>query len=93
MIVREIFILEPAEEVMNAVQNNEVSDVGNVAKVYQVYMMQIIFTPYNAKLNLISRWKIFSKRTVSADFQVNMPKYLWELCFYGKLDPLEYRWN
>ena len=55
LIVREIFILEPAEEVMNALQNNEVSDVGNVAKAYQVYMMQIIFTPYNAKLNLISR--------------------------------------
>ena len=55
MIVREIFILEPAEEVMNTLQNNEVSDVGNVAKAYQVYMMQIIFTPYNAKLDLISR--------------------------------------
>ena len=55
LIVREIFILEPAEEVMNALQNNEVSDVGNVAKAYQVYMMQIIFTPYNAKLDLISR--------------------------------------
>ena len=55
MIVREIVILEPAEDVMNALQNNEVFDVGNIAKAYQVYMMQIIFMPYNAKLNLISR--------------------------------------
>ena len=31
---------------MNALQNNEVfTDVGNVTEAYQVYMLQIIFTP------------------------------------------------
>ena len=55
MIVKEIVILELAEEVMNALQNNEVFNVGNVAKAYQVYMLQLIFMPYNAKLNLIFR--------------------------------------
>ena len=55
LIVKEIVILELGEVVMNALQNNEVFDVGNVTKAYQVYMLQIIFTLYNAKLNLISR--------------------------------------
>ena len=53
--MKEIVVLELADEVMNALQNNEVFNVGNVAKAYQAYMLQIIFTPYNAKLNLISR--------------------------------------
>ena len=53
--MKEIVVLELADEVMNALQNNEVFDVGNVAKAYQIYMLQTIFTPYNAKLNLISR--------------------------------------
>ena len=43
--MKETVILELVEGVLNALQNNEVIDVGNVAKVYQVYMLQIIFTP------------------------------------------------
>ena len=43
--MKEIVILELIEGVMNALQNNEVIDVGNVAKAYQVYTLQIIFTP------------------------------------------------
>ena len=53
--MKEIVVLELADKVMNALQNNEVFNVGNVAKAYQVYMLQIIFTPYIAKINLISR--------------------------------------
>ena len=30
---------------MNALQNNEAIDIGNVAEAYQVYMLQIIFPP------------------------------------------------
>ena len=44
--VKKIVILEPVEGMMNALQNNEVfTDVGNVTEAYQVYMLQIIFTP------------------------------------------------
>ena len=43
--VKEIVILELVEGVMNALQNNEVIDVGNVAEAYQDYTLQIIFTP------------------------------------------------
>ena len=43
--MKEIVILEIVEGVMNALQNNEVIDVGNVAEAYQVYTLQIIFTP------------------------------------------------
>ena len=42
--MKEIVILELTEGVMNALQNNEVIDVGNVAEAYQVYTLQIIFT-------------------------------------------------
>ena len=43
--VKEIVILELVERVMNALQNNELIDVGNVVEAYQVYMLQIVFTP------------------------------------------------
>ena len=43
--VKEIVILGLIEGVMNVLQNNEVIDVGNVAEAYQVYTLQIIFTP------------------------------------------------
>ena len=37
--VKEIVILELVGGVMNALQSNEVIDVGKVAKVYKVYML------------------------------------------------------
>ena len=43
--VKETVVLELVDGVVNAIQNIEVIDVDNVAEAYQVYILQIIFTP------------------------------------------------